>query len=178
MLAADASLEITRALLHADFGVTWELQRGQLVPPVANRANYIHWLEDLLRLSSPDKPAQTCGEAWPTNCLQRQSCLSLLGARCFTQVSRVGVHLWMVRCMKVSGRKACCVSTAVFELGPDDSRPHSGRCQILDEQERPLQRRQTECQELQWACYMLDWQRLSQSVALLSHQAGEFPVHL
>ena len=66
MLAADASLEVTRALLHADFGVTWELQQGQLVPPVANRANYIHWLEDLLRLSSPVEPAQACGESLPT----------------------------------------------------------------------------------------------------------------
>ena len=71
MLTAEASLEVTRALLHADFGVTWELQQGQLVPPVANRANYIHWLEDLLRLSSPDEPAQACGESRPNSSLQR-----------------------------------------------------------------------------------------------------------
>lgn len=71
MLTAEASLEVTRALLHADFGVTWELQQGQLVPPVANRANYIHWLEDLLRLSSPDEPAQACGESQPNSSLQR-----------------------------------------------------------------------------------------------------------
>ena len=70
VLAAGAGLEITRALLHADFGVTWDLQPGQLVPPVANRANYIHWLEDLLRLSSPDEPAQVCGEARLTSSLQ------------------------------------------------------------------------------------------------------------
>ena len=31
----------------------WWVPDGQLVPPVTNRANYIHWLEDLLALSLP-----------------------------------------------------------------------------------------------------------------------------
>jgi len=31
----------------------WWVPDGHLVPPVTNRANYIHWLEDLLALSSP-----------------------------------------------------------------------------------------------------------------------------
>lgn len=44
---------LTKALLHHDFNITWDIPDGQLVPPLANRANYIHWLEDLLQLSSP-----------------------------------------------------------------------------------------------------------------------------
>lgn len=36
-----------------DFGLDWWIPDGQLIPPLPNRANYIHWLEDLLRLSSP-----------------------------------------------------------------------------------------------------------------------------
>ncbi len=51
---------LSKALLHADYGVTWSLPPGQLIPPVPNRANYIHWLEDLLRLSPPP------GETLPT----------------------------------------------------------------------------------------------------------------
>eukprot|EP00891_Asterochloris_glomerata_P009454 jgi/Astpho2/9454/e_gw1.00145.65.1_t len=83
-----ASLEVTRALLHADFGVTWELQQGQLVPPVANRANYIHWLEDLLRLSSPDEPAQAC-ESHP--------CAGLdigCGANCIYPLLGAAINSW------------------------------------------------------------------------------------
>ncbi|KIZ00262.1 hypothetical protein MNEG_7697 [Monoraphidium neglectum] len=48
-----ATRELTRTLLAADYGVTWSLPDGQLVPPVPNRANYIHWIQDLLQLSSP-----------------------------------------------------------------------------------------------------------------------------
>lgn len=48
---AAACKALTRALLQHDFGITWDVPDGQLVPPVTNRANYIHWLEDLLVLS-------------------------------------------------------------------------------------------------------------------------------
>lgn len=44
---------LTATLLAADFGVDWDLPAGALVPTVTNRANYIHWLSDLLALSSP-----------------------------------------------------------------------------------------------------------------------------
>jgi len=50
----DALRQLTRALLAEDFGVAdWWIPDGQLIPPVPNRLNYIHWIEDLLRLSSP-----------------------------------------------------------------------------------------------------------------------------
>lgn len=49
----EATKELTAALLKVDFGVTWDLPPGQLVPPVPNRANYIHWVANLLALSSP-----------------------------------------------------------------------------------------------------------------------------
>ncbi|MEW5302420.1 MAG: hypothetical protein WDW36_005209 [Sanguina aurantia] len=44
---------LTATLLAADFGIEWDLPAGALVPTVTNRANYIHWLSDLLALSSP-----------------------------------------------------------------------------------------------------------------------------
>eukprot|EP00850_Spirogloea_muscicola_P015573 SM000120S25722 [mRNA] locus=s120:406552:410536:- [translate_table: standard] len=46
----DAQRQLTAALLHRDFGVAWWLPDGQLVPAVPNRANYVHWLQDLLAL--------------------------------------------------------------------------------------------------------------------------------
>ncbi|KXZ55155.1 hypothetical protein GPECTOR_3g303 [Gonium pectorale] len=48
-----ATRALTAALLSADFGLRWGLPEGQLVPPVPNRANYIHWIRDLLDLSAP-----------------------------------------------------------------------------------------------------------------------------
>ena len=49
----DACKALTKTLLKHDFDITWDVPECQLVPPVTNRANYIHWLEDLLVLSSP-----------------------------------------------------------------------------------------------------------------------------
>ena len=58
--------QLTAALLEADYGVRgWWVPEGHLVPPVTNRANYIHWLEDLLELSSPP------GALWLHACVQQ-----------------------------------------------------------------------------------------------------------
>lgn len=48
-----ATRELTRALLMEDFHLTdWQLPEGHLVPTVPNRLNYLHWISDLLNLSS------------------------------------------------------------------------------------------------------------------------------
>ncbi|KAG2493072.1 hypothetical protein HYH03_008735 [Edaphochlamys debaryana] len=49
----EATRALTACLLRHDFGVAWWLPPGQLVPPVTNRANYLHWINDLLALSDP-----------------------------------------------------------------------------------------------------------------------------
>ncbi|GFR39718.1 hypothetical protein Agub_g199, partial [Astrephomene gubernaculifera] len=48
-----ATRALTACLLRHDFGLAWWLPEGQLVPPVPNRANYLHWINDLLQLSAP-----------------------------------------------------------------------------------------------------------------------------
>eukprot|EP01127_Copromyxa_protea_P015414 TRINITY_DN442_c1_g1_i1.p1 TRINITY_DN442_c1_g1~~TRINITY_DN442_c1_g1_i1.p1 ORF type:complete len:464 (+),score=88.72 TRINITY_DN442_c1_g1_i1:31-1422(+) len=47
--------ELTKALLHKDFGVTIELPLDQLCPTVTSRVNYILWLEDLLGIQQRPK---------------------------------------------------------------------------------------------------------------------------
>jgi hypothetical protein len=49
----EATRALTASLLRRDFGLAWWLPEGQLVPPVTNRANYVHWVNDLLHLSAP-----------------------------------------------------------------------------------------------------------------------------
>ncbi|KAL2633020.1 hypothetical protein R1flu_004499 [Riccia fluitans] len=44
----NATRELTRVLLDHDFGIKWWIPDGQLCPTVPNRANYIHWIDDLL----------------------------------------------------------------------------------------------------------------------------------
>ena len=48
-----ACRELTRVLLKKDFDVEWWVPDGHLVPPLTNRLNYIHWLQDVLALSPP-----------------------------------------------------------------------------------------------------------------------------
>lgn len=51
----DATVALNRALLADSYGIrSWNLPQGHLCPAVANRANYLHWIEDLLRLSRPE----------------------------------------------------------------------------------------------------------------------------
>lgn len=46
--------ELTRVMLRHDFGLpAWDAPLDRLCPPVANRLNYICWLTDLMKLSSP-----------------------------------------------------------------------------------------------------------------------------
>jgi 23S rRNA (adenine1618-N6)-methyltransferase len=47
---------LTKVLLRHDFSIEWDLPPGALVPPITNRANYIHWLQDLVALSAPLTP--------------------------------------------------------------------------------------------------------------------------
>jgi hypothetical protein len=44
----NATLALTKTLLRHDFDLDWELPEGFLCPPIPQRANYIHWIEDLL----------------------------------------------------------------------------------------------------------------------------------
>ncbi|KAG2448442.1 hypothetical protein HYH02_006334 [Chlamydomonas schloesseri] len=61
-----ATRALTACLLRADFGLSWWLPEGQLVPPVTNRANYLHWINDLLDLSAPQEEyGGTAGELLP-----------------------------------------------------------------------------------------------------------------
>jgi 23S rRNA A1618 N6-methylase RlmF len=55
----NCSIALTRALLSADYGLCWDLPRGFLCPPVPQRANYVHWIEDLLAgaIETAIKPA-------------------------------------------------------------------------------------------------------------------------
>lgn len=48
-----ATRELTRSLLHNDHRIDWWVPKGHLIPPLTNRLNYIHWIEDLLELSGP-----------------------------------------------------------------------------------------------------------------------------
>lgn len=59
----DATKALNRALLMDHYGlIAWDIPEGQLCPPVANRANYIHWLEDLMWLSRPAGVPETGAE--------------------------------------------------------------------------------------------------------------------
>eukprot|EP00897_Mesotaenium_endlicherianum_P002790 jgi/Mesen1/2539/ME000161S01589 len=46
----NATRELTKVLLHKDYGIDWWLQDGQLCPTVPNRANYVAWIAHLLSL--------------------------------------------------------------------------------------------------------------------------------
>ena len=48
----DACRELVKVQLQHDFGITWDVPRPYLIPPLANRLNYLCWIDDLLTLWS------------------------------------------------------------------------------------------------------------------------------
>ncbi|KAG2378095.1 hypothetical protein C9374_008717 [Naegleria lovaniensis] len=52
---AEAVMNLTKVLLKHDFDIEWSLPLDHLCPPVTNRANYIHWLNDLLELEKSNE---------------------------------------------------------------------------------------------------------------------------
>ncbi|KAL4138253.1 hypothetical protein PRIC2_001760 [Phytophthora ramorum] len=45
--------ELTKTLLLNDFGLRWDIPINRLCPPLPNRLNYLHWIEDLLGVVDP-----------------------------------------------------------------------------------------------------------------------------
>ncbi|GAB5356233.1 hypothetical protein AAMO2058_000273400 [Amorphochlora amoebiformis] len=55
----DAVVALNKALLKEDFKLDWNMPTDKLCPPVANRLNYVLWLQDLLKLNRPTNPSAT-----------------------------------------------------------------------------------------------------------------------
>ncbi|KAL1836231.1 hypothetical protein VTJ49DRAFT_5412 [Mycothermus thermophilus] len=57
-----ATMQLTKTLLQADFGLKIDLPEDRLCPPVPNRHNYILWLKDLMDTTSYNPPGRPlCG---------------------------------------------------------------------------------------------------------------------
>ncbi|KAL2267863.1 hypothetical protein VTJ83DRAFT_5140 [Remersonia thermophila] len=57
-----ATMQLTKTLLQADFGLKIDLPDDRLCPPVPNRHNYILWLKDLMDTTSYEPPGRPlCG---------------------------------------------------------------------------------------------------------------------
>ncbi|ETL78908.1 hypothetical protein, variant [Phytophthora nicotianae] len=51
--------ELTKTLLLHDFGLRWDIPINRLCPPLPNRLNYLHWIEDLLAQANWNGKRQT-----------------------------------------------------------------------------------------------------------------------
>ncbi|KAL9648245.1 hypothetical protein ABK040_009249 [Willaertia magna] len=52
---AEAVMSLTKVLLLNDYNIKWDLPLNHLCPPVTNRVNYIHWINDLIEISNSEQ---------------------------------------------------------------------------------------------------------------------------
>ncbi|CAJ0941199.1 unnamed protein product, partial [Mesorhabditis belari] len=71
----DAVRELTRAILHKDFGLNVSLPKGSLVPRVPQKLNYLLWVEDILLLNNIEDDVCAIDIGTGASCIY-----SLLGA--------------------------------------------------------------------------------------------------
>mmetsp|Transcript_39632 Transcript_39632/g.64253 ORF Transcript_39632/g.64253 Transcript_39632/m.64253 type:complete len:126 (+) Transcript_39632:100-477(+) len=50
-----ATRELTKAILSEDFQLDWDIPSNQLCPTITLRANYIHWLKELMQQNSSSR---------------------------------------------------------------------------------------------------------------------------
>lgn len=84
----NATRELTRVLLDHDYGIKWWIPDGQLCPTVTNRANYIHWIEDLLA---------SCPAPWHQNGEHEEVVCGIdigTGANCIYPLLGTALHKW------------------------------------------------------------------------------------
>ena len=59
---AAATRELSRAILEVEYGVReWTIPTTYLCPPVANRLNYLYWIEELLQVTRKSSADETSG---------------------------------------------------------------------------------------------------------------------
>ncbi|GHC51455.1 23S rRNA (adenine(1618)-N(6))-methyltransferase RlmF [Ulvibacter litoralis] len=67
---SDAVLELNKALLKKHYKVTdWSIPKGYLCPPIPGRADYIHYIADLLAENNVSKPIKGLDIGVGANCI-------------------------------------------------------------------------------------------------------------
>ncbi|TDH73359.1 hypothetical protein CCR75_007113 [Bremia lactucae] len=128
--------ELTKTLLLHDFGLQWNIPINRLCPPLPNRLNYIHWIEDLLR--EQQKPDQ-------------KSCATVIsgidvgtGASCVYALLGATLNKWRFIATEINFESYECAKENVAKnhLEPLISikRTHTNRLLLEPLQEEPIHR--------------------------------------
>ncbi len=77
--AAEAVFHLNKALLKYHYNITdWSIPEGYLCPPIPSRADYLHYLNDLLQHDNPAGPINVLDVGTGANCIY-----ALLAAKLF-----------------------------------------------------------------------------------------------
>ncbi|KAL4428378.1 hypothetical protein ABPG75_002467 [Micractinium tetrahymenae] len=119
-----ACRELTRVLFRHDFGLEWWVPLGQLVPPVTNRANYLHWLEDLLSLSAPKGPVAGLDIGCGANLIYCLLGAALCGWRMVGADVTPAALAWAARNLGANPQLAGLVEVRAVGMQPEQRRFH------------------------------------------------------
>ncbi|KAI9920804.1 hypothetical protein PsorP6_000945 [Peronosclerospora sorghi] len=103
-------LELTKTLLLHDFGLQWEIPINRLCPPLPNRLNYLHWIEDLL--GQADDTAFVAQEQDPQTAASSQTLVTGIdigtGASCIFALLGAVQNKWQFLATEIDAESYAC----------------------------------------------------------------------
>ncbi|RLN25873.1 hypothetical protein BBJ28_00000858, partial [Nothophytophthora sp. Chile5] len=108
---------LTKTLLLHDFGLQWEIPINRLCPPLPNRLNYLHWIEDLLSQSDVDRFMQCHSDTAAKVKQDGEAGVSGIdvgtGANCIYALLGAAMNKWQFIATEVDSESFACASENV-----------------------------------------------------------------
>ncbi|RQM13306.1 hypothetical protein DD237_005495 [Peronospora effusa] len=139
--------ELTKTLLLHDFGLQWDIPINRLCPPLPNRLNYLHWIEDLLS-QAPGSRLTTQEQEQKAPALDKEVVSGIdvgTGANCIYALLGATMNKWKFIATEIDAESYACAKENVarnhLETLITVKRTQTNKLLLEPLQDEPLERK-------------------------------------